>query len=129
MVLNVGMAGKCKFIPLLKKTNIFECGNNGIVVEREKNVITLYATNDRCSVIYAAVPLGTTKELFGRALVVIAYSEDIMILDGGDYRVVVDFEEKAVAVNKPELKVRGSKHWGDDVQVEWEYDYNEFFNA
>ncbi len=127
MVLEVGKAEKCHFIRFIKKTNIFECGKNGIVVEREKNFITLYATNAACSMIYATVPLGSNQALLGRTLVAIAYSEDVMLLDGGDIRVVIDFDEKAIAVNRAEIKVRGSKHWGDDVQIDWDYDYNEFF--
>lgn len=127
MVLQVGKAEKCQFVRFVKNTNMFECGQNGMVVEREKNFFTLYATNAACNTIYAAVPLGSSSELFGRVLVVVAYSEDVMLLDGGDIRVVIDFDEQAIAVSKPGIQVRGSKHWGDDVQIDWEYDYNEFF--
>lgn len=129
MVLDVGMAGKAKFIPLIKKTNIFECGDNGIVLEREKGIITLYVTNAACSVIYARVTLGKLADLRGNVLVAIAYSEDVMLVDGGHIKIVIDYAEKAVAINQEDLIVKGSKHWGEDVQIDWEDDYNEFFNA
>lgn len=119
MILEVGKAGKARFIRGIKKTNIFECGQNGMVVEREHNIITMYATDHRCSKIYASVVLGANRDLRKFKFVGIAYSEDKMLLDGGDIMVVVDYAARKVAVNKPELEVRGSKHWGEDVRMPW----------
>ena len=48
MILQIGKAGKARFIYGVKKTNIFECGDMGMVGEREKKNIMLYATNARC---------------------------------------------------------------------------------
>lgn len=127
MVLEVGRAGKVRFIRGIKKTNIFECGENGMVVERENNIITVYATDSRCSKIYAAAVLGTNRELRKHKFVGIAYSRDKILLDGGDILVVVDYAAHTVAVNKPEIEVRGSKHWGENVRTYWRNAYNGMF--
>lgn len=127
MELEVGKAGKARFIRCIKKTNIFECGSNGLVLEREKNRITLYATNNRCSEIYAVVPLGGSEILKKNKFVGVAYSRDIMLLDGGDIMVMVDFAQKKVAVNKTEIKVTGKKDWAENVQLPWCPEYNVMF--
>lgn len=127
MILKVGTLGKVRFIRGIKKTNIFECGSNGMVVEREKNIITLYATNDRCSEIYAIITLGTNKQLKKYKFVGIAYSDDMMLLDGGDIHVVIDYANKKVAVNKPEIQVKGRKDWGEDVRMPWRSEFNAMF--
>lgn len=127
MVLEIGKAGKVRFIRGIKKTNIFECGGNGIVVEREKNVITMYATNAACSVIYCTIPLGTNKALKKNKFLCIAYNDHVMLLDGGDILAVVDFDSEKVAINKPEIKATGSRHWGEAVQEPWLQEYMSMF--
>ena len=112
MILEVGKAGKARFVRGIKKTNIFECGPNGLVLEREKNIITLYVTNHRCSEIYCVIPLGGNEILKKNKFMGVAYSSDIMLIDGGDIMVVVDFARKKVAVNKPEITVTGKAGHG-----------------
>lgn len=127
MILEVGKAGKCRFVRGIKKTNIFECGPNGMVVEREKNIISLYATNNRCSEIYCIVTLGGNEILKKNKFVGVAYSPNVMLLDGNDIMVVVDFARKKVAVNKSEIKVEGRKDWGEDARMPWEPWFNAMF--
>lgn len=127
MILEVGKAGKARFIRGIKKTNIFECGPNGLVLEREKNIITLYVTNSRCSEIYCVIPLGGNEILKKNKFVGAAFSPEIMLIDGGDIMVVVDFEQKKVAVNKPEITVTGKKDWADSPRMEWRPEFNAMF--
>lgn len=127
MILEVGRAGKCRFIRGIKKTNIFEHGSNGIVVEREKKEITLYATNSRCSEIYCIVPLGGNEILKKNQLVCAVYDENMMLLDGGAILAVVDFAEKKVAVNRPEIPVIGKKDWGENARMPWKPQFNAMF--
>ena len=128
MILEVGKAGKVRFIRGIKKTNIFEIGPHGMVVERDKNTIYLYATNNRCSEIYAIATLGDNKLMKGKShLMAAAYTQDIMVLDAGEVLVVVDYEKKKIAVNKPEIPVVGKKDWADAPRMEWEPYFNAMF--
>lgn len=127
MILEVGKAGKARFVRFIKKTNIFECGPNGLVLEREKNIITLYVTNSRCSEIYCVIPLGGNEILKKNKFVGAAFSPEIMLLDGGDIMVVVDFAQKKVAVNKPEITVTGKRDWADSPRMEWRPEFNAMF--
>ena len=127
MKLEVGKLGKARFIRFVKKTNIFECGNNGIVMEREKKDIILYVTNARCSEIYCVIPLGPYKELKKYKFVCIAYNDHVMLVEGRDIRIVVDFDALKVAISKDEIKATGKRHWGEDVQEPWLKEYNGMF--
>ena len=128
MILEVGKAGKVRFIRGIKKTNVFEIGPHGMVVEREKNTIYLYATNARCSEIYAIATLGDNKLMKGKShLMAAAYTQDIMVLDAGEVLVVVDYEKKQIAVNKPEIPVVGKRDWAENPRMEWEPYFNAMF--
>lgn len=127
MILEIGKAGKVRFIRGVKKTNIFECGDNGMVVEREKNLITLYVTNGRCSEIYCEIPLGGNEILKKNKFVCAAYSENIMLLDGGEIMAVVDYARKKVAINQPGFTVTGKRDWAEAPQMPWEPDFDEMF--
>ncbi len=125
MVLDVGKGGKVRFVRGIKKTNIFEIGEYGMVVEREKNIISLYATDSRCSKIYCTVTLGNNSILKGKKpFVVGAFAKDILVLDAYDIMVVVDYSEQKIAVNKPEIPVVGKDGWG---RMEWASHFNVMF--
>lgn len=112
MILDVGKGGKVRFIRGIKKTNIFEIGEYGMVVEREKNNISLYATNNRCSQIFATVRLGDNSILKGKKpFVVGAFARDILVLDADETLVVVDYGQQKIAVNRPEIPVTCKEHW------------------
>lgn len=125
MVLEVGKIGKARFIRFVKKTNIFECGDNGMVFERENKELTLYATNAACSKIYAVIPMGTDKNCEKRKFTAIAYNDHVMLLDAGETMVVIDYDAEKVAVSDPGIKVTG-KGW-EDVQAPWDPAYGRMF--
>ena len=126
MVLEVGKVGKARFIRFIKKMNVFECGNNGMVLERENKELTLYATNAACSKIYCRIPLGSDKDAGKRKFIAIAYNDHVMLLDGGEVLVVIDYDAEKVAVSDPDIKAAG-KLWGEDVQAPWDPAYNGMF--
>lgn len=127
MILQVGKAERVHFIRGIKKTNIFECGDNGMVVEREKNIITLYITNSRCSEIYCEVTLGQNRDLKKHKFLGVAFSQEIMLLDGGDILVVADYAQKKVAVNKPEIPVQGKGDWRENPRMDWAPEFDVMF--
>ena len=125
MILEVGKGGKARFIRGIKKTNIFEIGEYGMVVEREKNTIYLYATNNRCSQIYSRVTLGDNSLLKGKQFLMVgAFSRDILALDAKEVLVVVDYGQKRIAVNRPELEVKSKEGWD---RMAWEPHFNAMF--
>ncbi len=134
MILRTGTLGKVRFIRGIKKTNIFECGDNGVVVERENNIITMYVTNAACSKIYCSLKLGTNDQLKKAKFVVIAYNDHVMLLNGtgplpnGEIMVIVDYDAEQVAVNQDNIPVTG-KGWTEDVQAPWDRDYNGMFGV
>ena len=127
MVLQIGKAGKVRFIYGVKKTNIFECGNMGLVMEREGKNIMLYATNSKCSEIYCRADLGPLKDMKKYKQVVIAYNDHVMLVDAGEILVVVDYDSEKITINKPGIEAKGSKFWGDEVQEPWLPIYGRMF--
>lgn len=130
MILEVGKGGKVRFVRGIKKTNIFEIGEYGMVVEREKNTIYLYATNSRCSQIYAVATLGDNSLMKGKQFLMVgAYAKDILVLDAGELQVVVDYGKQKIAVNQPQISVVGKGPWGPDARMEWEPWFGVMFGA
>ena len=127
MILQIGKAGKARFIYGMKKTNIFECGDMGLVMEREGKDVMLYATNARCSEIYCSANLGPLKELKKFKQIVIAYNDHVMLVDSGDLLVVIDYDAEKISINKSHITVKGSKFWGDEVQEPWLKIYGRMF--
>lgn len=123
MILEVGKGGKARFIRGIKKTNIFEIGEYGMVVEREKNTIYLYATNSRCSQIFCTVSLGDNSLLKGKQFLMVgAFAHDILVLDAKE--VMVDYGQQRVAVNRPDIPVKSREGWD---QMPWEPHFNAMF--
>ncbi len=134
MILKLGTLGKVRFLRGIKKTNIFECGDNGVVVERENNIIYMYVTNAACSKIHCKLTLGTNAELKKAKFVCIAYNEHVMLLNGvgplpnGEIMIIVDYDAQQVAVNQDNILVT-PKGWTEDVQAPWDSDYNGMFGV
>ena len=125
MILEVGKGGKARFIRGIKKTNIFEIGEYGMVVERDKNTIYLYATNNRCSQIFSRVTLGDNSLLKGKQFLMVgAFARDILVLDAKEVMVVVDYGMQRIAVNRPELEVKSNEGWD---RMPWEPHFNAMF--
>ena len=107
------------------KVFMYEYEDNGIVMEKEKGKITLYATNGAHNTIYAAIPMGNKAELWGQPYVITAPDADHILVDAGPTKVVINFKEQVVTTSKRKCVITGSKAWGEDVQVEWDEDFED----
>ncbi len=124
MELKPGSAGPVRFIRGLKKTNIFECRDHALIVEREKNIITLYATNARCSEIYCSAELGGSELLKTNKFLGVAYSEELMLLEGQTVMAVVDFAQKQMAVYPDTIQVKPRGEWS---RMPWKSRFDTMF--
>ena len=109
------------------KVFMYEYENNGIVMEKENGFINLYATNGTHNIIYAKIPMGNKNELWGQTYVISAPDEDHILVDAGHIKVVINFKDQVVTTSKRRCVITGSKAWGDNVQVEWDEDFEDYF--
>lgn len=125
--MNIGQVEKVKFTLFGKKTHMFSCGENGLVLEKDGGGICLYATDAGHGRIFCAVPLGPAAALRGAQYYIFAHSERYMLMGVGMALFVVDFESHICATNQEKLKVFGSESWGEQVQGEWKNSYLPLF--
>ena len=126
MKLELKKSEKAKFYPFVK-VFMYEYGDNGIVMEKESGGITLYATNGAHNTIFCTIPMGSKAELWGQLYVITASDEDTILVDAGPLKVVINFREQVATTTKTNCVMSGSKVWGDDVQVEWDEDFLDYF--
>ena len=117
---------KAKFY-IFVKMFMYEYGDNGIVMEKENGYINLYATNGKHNTIFCTIPMGSKTELWGQPYIITAPDEDLILVDAGQTKVVINFKEKVATCSKYNCTIKGSKAWGEDVQVEWDEDYEDYF--
>lgn len=125
MLLPVGKIYKSRF-SFMKKTFIFEHDDHAVILEKEKGLVTCYATNSACSEIYCVLPL-PNHPIKSKQFVAICYSQEIMLVDCLGLLILIDFGAKKVAVNQPEFQAVGKKDWAEDVQIPWQNKYNVLF--
>ena len=126
MKLELKKPEKAKFY-ILVKVFMYEYGDNGIVMEKENGYIRLYATNGAHNTIYCTIPMGSKTELWGQTYVITAPDEDTIVVDAGALKVVINYKEQVATCSNPNCVMTGSKAWGEDVQVEWDEDYLDYF--
>ena len=126
MQLELKKREKAKFY-IFVKVIMYECGDNGIVLEKENGRINLYATNAKHNTIFCTIPMGGKTELWGQTYVISAPDEDRILVDAGPTKVVIDFKEQVATTSKWGCTIKGSKTWGEDVQVEWDEDFEDYF--
>lgn len=97
---------------------MFETDNYGIVIEKEKDIVCVYATSKTHSPVYCAIPLCHPKELKNQ-IIRIKAKTNLAFISLGEYKVVLDFEHYK-ATNNKNLMIYGSDTWGyENIQVEW----------
>ena len=126
MQLTLKKREKAKFY-IFVKVFMYEYGDNGIVMEKENGRITLYATNGKHNTIFCTIPMGSKNELWGQTYVISAPDEDHILVDAGQTKVVINFKEQVATTSKWGCTIKGSKTWGDNVQVDWDEDYEDYF--
>ncbi len=108
-----------KFSFFGKKVQMFNSGNMGIVVEKEAQVVCVYATDAANSKIYCALPLCHPKYIKGMVFRGAFYENNTATVSVGDFRGYFDFNAMKCANNKG-LQVYGSDEWGRDIAMPWQ---------
>lgn len=132
MKLEVGKAAPVRFMQFMwikSDVNLFSCCSNGLVLEWEPktDVVTLYATNSENNAVYALAEVYKRAEMKKQKVLVVGSSENVMLLDAGDLRVMVDFARRHVSVNREGITVTGKGEWAGNVQRPWERDFDDLF--
>ncbi len=100
-----------------KNVRMFSEGKRGIVVEKERQVVCVYGTDENYNIL-CAVPLCHPKYLKGEEYTVEFDGNDRAKVCVGELRILIDYDEKKCSNNKS-LLCYGSDDWGQDVGVEW----------
>ena len=109
-----------KFKLFGKNVQMFKEQQMGIVVEKEADVVCVYATDCQHQKIFCAIPLCHPKFLKGMEYI-IEFNENKAKVSVGDLQIVIDFNMQKCSNNKG-IQCYGSENWGYNVQMEW----NEF---
>lgn len=115
---------KFQFPFLGKKVQMFHSMSMGIVVEKEPQVVCLYATDAENNKIFCALPLCHPKHLKGMTYQVTFYDNSTATVSVGDLWCYIDFNAKKIANNKG-LQSYGSDEWGQDVAIVWQGSYKQ----
>lgn len=90
----------------------------GIVIEKEKDVVCVYGTDDKHQNILCAIPLCHPKFLKKAEYVVDFQENDRVMISVGNLQIAIDFKNGKCATDK-KIRCYGSDLWGQDVQVDW----------
>ena len=107
-----------KFKLFGKKVQMFKEGQMGIVVEKESDVVCVYATDEKHENILCALPLCHPKILKGTEYVIEFTENNCAKVSVGELQIIIDYSNKKCANNKA-LKCFGSEAWGHDIAVAW----------
>lgn len=113
---------ECQFTLLGKKVQMFHAGDMGIVIEKEPDVVCVYATDAVNSHILCAVPLGSPKALKGTTYRIAFFGDGVATVSVGSGILYFDFGAKKFAGNLP-FHAFGSEDWGQDVSMPWQGEY------
>ena len=100
-----------------KNVQMFSEGKRGIVVEKERQVVCVYGTDENYHIL-CAVPLCPPKHLKGEEYIIEFDENNRAKVCVGELQILIDYSEKKCSNNKS-LKCFGSDDWGQDVQIEW----------
>lgn len=101
------------------KVRMFSEEQMGIVIEKEPDVVCVYATDETHQDILCAIPLCHPKFLKGAEYTIDFCGKERVRVSVGDLRIVVDYALKKCAVNQA-IRCFGSDRWGQDIQAEWD---------
>lgn len=105
---------------------MFNCRAMGIVIEKEPQVVCVYATDSNYQKILCATPLCAPKNLKGLEYKLSFDPCGLAKLEVGDIRIIVDFENHTCCNNK-NITCYGSDAWGQSVSVEWDSEKDKLF--
>lgn len=117
---------KFKFSLFGKKVQMFTEKTMGVVIEKEPDVVCLYATDGNNQAIYCAVPLCHPKFLKGMEYTVKFSGNNTVAISVGDIKVAFDYTRKRCSNNKG-IQSFGSENWGRDVGEKWNNTWDSVF--
>ena len=121
-----GEVTKVKFSPF-KKQYAFECGDNGMVLEKIGGGICCYATDASHENIYCVMPLGMERDFKDSKYYIYAPDDRHMLLRVAKAVLLVDFEAKVCSTNVKDFRTFGSPEWGQQCQVSWKESYTAIY--
>lgn len=107
-----------KFKLFGKKVQMFSYKKMGLVIEKEPDVVCVYATDKTHQNIMCAIPLYHPKLLKNAEYIVEFFENGQAKVYVNDLQIIIDFANKKCSNNK-NFKCYGSDVWGNDVQTEW----------
>lgn len=121
-----GEAIKVKFSPF-KRRYAYECGSNGVVLERIGGGICFYATDDTHDEIHCVMLLGSEQDFKDCKYYIYAPDQQHMMLRVRKAVLVIDFVNRCCSTNVENFKMFGSQDWGMQCSVPWKDSYTEMF--
>lgn len=106
-----------KFTLFTKNPQMFRERNMGVVIEKERDVVCVYGTDNHFHIL-CAVPLCHPKHLKGAEYTVEFCENECARISVGDLQIIIDYSKKKCANNKS-IRCYGSDDWGEDVQIAW----------
>lgn len=126
MELKIGESKTFK-LPIWLKAVAVSCEENGVWIARQNGNAVLNFSDKKCRKVYAAVLLGTIRDVNQFGIQVTAYSKNKMLVSVGSIRILIDFAAKKAATNVLGLLVYGTAAWGENVQIPWRADFLPLF--
>ena len=110
-----------------KKVQMFHWGNMGIVIEKTRDVICIYGTDNTNSKILCAIPLCHPRYLKGEFFLISFFEDETAVIKVADVVAFIDFTSKKCSNNKG-FQNYGSDAWGQNVSCDWTPDYDKLHN-
>ena len=112
-----------------KRQYPFECGENGIVLERMNGAIFLYVTDASHENIHCVAPLGNEQDFKDINFYLYAIDENRMFFRIRRALLYIDFEGKFCSSNVENFRIIGSSEWGQQCTLPWKDSYTRLYNA
>lgn len=128
MQVQVGEATKIK-LSRFKSKYAYECGENGIIIERIGGGLCLYVTDASHEDFHLVAPLGADKDFMDTNFYLYSIDEARMFFRVRRAVLYIDFANKMCATNVENFRIIGSKEWGQNCMVPWKDDYTKLYNA
>lgn len=128
MNVQVGEAIKIKF-SRFKRQYAYECGDNGIVLEKMNGAIFLYVTDASHEDIHCIAPLGNETDFKDTNFYLYSIDEKRMFFRVRRALLYIDFAGKFCSTNVENFRILGSPDWGKSCTVPWKDSYTRQYNA
>ncbi len=113
---------------LFPKAYFFNMENKWLVIEKESQVVCIYATGENNNPILAAIPMCHPKYLKKKMFEIktTEKNKNVVLISVADIKIVIDYEKEYCSINNS-AKIYGSDSWGQDCSVQWSSEFDELF--